>query len=189
MRNENVNIDMFWPLHDLSQYWWWWKEKGPYPLTTHLKWERSLKGISFKCGKRAAVVGQNSEQLGCVPLRAKLLTLQSDQKSKSLTIIWTIFIEREDVQTIIPFPIQKKGTAVKDNFFRDGKPSFRLSPPEFQCREPHHIFLFSAVVHYAWEEMVAGFKYSRSYLGPKVLISNSKNHSRTSSLFENLKFK
>ena len=27
-------------------------------------------------------------------LRAKLLTLQSDQKSKSLTIIWTIFIER-----------------------------------------------------------------------------------------------
>ena len=64
MRNENVNIDMFWP-HDLAQYWWWWKEKGPYPLTTHLKWERSLKGISFKCGKRAAVVGQNSEQLGC----------------------------------------------------------------------------------------------------------------------------
>ena len=27
--------------------------------------ERSLKGISFKCGKRAAVVGQNSEQQGC----------------------------------------------------------------------------------------------------------------------------
>ena len=147
MRNENVNIDMFWP-HDLAQYWWWWKEKGPYPLTTHLKWERSLKGISFKCGKRAAVVGQNSEQLGCVPLRAKLLTLQSDQKSKSPDNYLDNIHRERGCSNNNTFSHSKKGTAVKDNFFRDGKPSFRLSPPEFQCREPHHIFLFSAVVHY-----------------------------------------
>ena len=44
-------------------------------------------------------------------------------------------------------------------------------------------------LHWSWEEMVTGFKYSRSNLGPKVLNSNSKNHSRTSSLFKNFKLK
>ena len=86
MRNENVNIDMFWPLHDLSQYWWWWKEKGPYPLTTHLKWERSLKGISFKCGKRA-VVGQNSEQLDCTTASQTI----DSTKWPEVKISWQLF--------------------------------------------------------------------------------------------------
>ena len=143
MRNENVNIDMFWP-HDLAQYWWWWKEKGPYPLTTHLKWERSLKGISFKCGKRAAVVGQNSEQLGCVPLRAKLLTLQSDQKSKSPDNYLDNIHRERGCSNNNTFSHSKKGTAVKDNFFRDGKPSFRLSPRISVQRASPHISIFSS---------------------------------------------